>query len=90
MLFNIENSEVSESLEEKIVNCIMFVMVKCVFMNIDFMKLVDIIDLCMLESEILNFLDDGFIVVQLIGSEIDVEIDDECMCVFIDLGLEEF
>lgn len=26
----------------------------------------------------------------MIGSEIDVEIDDECMCVYVDLGLEEF
>ena len=41
------------------------------------------------ESETLNSLDDGFIVAQLIGSETDVETDDECTCVYIDSGSEE-
>jgi len=41
------------------------------------------------ESETSNSLDDGFIVAQLIGSETDVETDDECTCVYIDSGSEE-
>lgn len=89
MLPNTENSEVSESLEEKTVNCTTPVTVKCASTNTDPMKPADTTDLRMPESETLNSLDDGFIVAQLIGSETDVETDDECTCVFIDSGSEE-
>ena len=89
MLPNTENSEVSESLEEKTVNCTTPVTVKCVSTNTDLIEPSDTTGPRMPESETLNSLDDGFIVAQLIGSETDVETDDECTCVYVDSGSEE-
>lgn len=63
---------------------------KCVFMNIDIIEFVDLVYLCMFENSILNLEYDEYIVVELIGSEIDVEIFDECICIYIDLEFEEF
>ena len=89
MLRNTEKSEVSESLGEKTVNCTTSVTVKCVSTNTDPVEPADATGPRMPESETPNSLDDGFIVAQLIGSETDVETDDECTCVYVDSESEE-
>ena len=89
MLRNTEKGEGSESLGEKTINRTSPVTVKCVSTNTDPMDPADTTDPHMPESETLNFLEDGFIVAQLIGSETDVETDDECTCVYVDSGSEE-
>ena len=89
MLHNTEKSDVCESLGEKIINRTSPVTVKCASTNTDPMVPVDTKDLRMPGSTTSNSLDEGFIVAQLIGSETDVETDDECTCVYVDSGSEE-
>ncbi|KAL9955289.1 hypothetical protein ACROYT_G036591 [Oculina patagonica] len=81
---------VQKSSEEKSVNCTSPILVKCASTNTDPMEPVDTTDARMPESETLDSPDDDFIVAQLIGSETDNEIDDECTCVYVDSSSEEF
>lgn len=46
-------------------------------------------DARMLESEKLDSPDDDFIVAQMIGSETDNEMDEECTCIYVDSSAEE-
>ena len=91
MLYNMytDKSEVNESLGEKTINCTSPVTVKCASTNTDPMEPADTADPRMPDSETPNSLDEGFIVAQLIGSETDVETDDEYTCVYVDSGSEE-
>ena len=89
MLHNAVKSEVSESPGEKAINRTSPVTVKCASTNTDPMEPAGTTGPRMPGSETSNSLDDGFIVAQLIGSETDVETDNECTCVYVDSGSEE-
>lgn len=89
MLQKTEKNDVGESSQEKNINRVSPVTIKCASTNTDPMEPVDTTDPRMPESETSNSLDDGFIVAQLIGSETDVETDDECRCVYVDSRSEE-
>lgn len=89
MLHNTEKSDVCQSSGEKTITRTSPVAVKCASTNTDPMEPADTTDARMPGSETSNSLDDGFIVAQLIGSETDVETDDECTCVYVDSGSEE-
>ena len=64
--------------------------VKCASTNTDSMEPVDNTDLRKRNGEVNSFSED-FIVAQLLGSETDVENDEECICscVYVDLNCEE-
>lgn len=65
--------------------------VKCASTNTDPMEAADNTDAHIRENENVYFPDNHFIVAELLGSEADVEIDDECTCscVYVDSGSEE-
>lgn len=89
MLRNTEKSGVCQSSGEKTINRTSPVTVKCASTNTDPVETADTTDTRGPGSETLNSPDDGFIVAQLIGSETDVETDDECTCIYVDSGSEE-
>lgn len=82
-----EKGDANESSGEKTVNC--SIAVKCASTNTDPMEPVDTTDARMPENETLHSPDADFIVAQLISSETDNEIDDECTCVYVDSSSEE-
>ena len=90
ILHNTEKVVVSESAGEKTVNrATSHITVKCASTNTDPMEPVDNTDARMPENETVNSPHECFIVAELIGSETDVEMDDECTCVYVDSGSEE-
>ena len=89
MLHSTEKSNVCESVGEKTINRTSPVTVKCASTNTDPMEPVDTTDSRMPGCKTSNSLDEGFIVAQLIGSETNVETDDECTCVYVDSESEE-
>ena len=90
-LHNNEKENVTGSPVKKNLSQASPVEVKCASMNTDPMETADVSHMRIRENEEVNFSEDQFIVAQLLGSETDVENDDECTCnyVYVDSGSEE-
>lgn len=84
-----ENLENRSSVKKNL-NCAPFVEVKCASTNTDPIETADAIDARTRGSETANSSVDDFIVAQLLGSETDVENDDEstCSCIYVDSDSE--
>ena len=91
VLHNSEKENVTESPVKKHLSQASPVEVKCASTNTDPMEIADVSHMHMRENEEANFSEDHFIVAQLLGSETDVENDDECTCncVHVDSDSEE-
>lgn len=91
LLHNSEKENVTGIPVKKNLNQASPVEVKCASTNTDPMETADVSHMRMRENEEVNFSEDQFIVAQLLGSETDVDNDDECTCncVYVDSGSEE-
>lgn len=84
-----QNSGVNGSSARRTLNSTLQIKVKCASTNTDTIEFADLAYSCMLENSISNLEHDEYIVAELIGSETDVEIFDECTCTYIDSETEE-
>lgn len=89
ILHTTEKSGVNESSEERTLNRTSHIEVKCASTNTDYMESAEITHACMPENETIDFQSQDFIVAELIGSETDLEMDNECTCVYVDSDTEE-
>ena len=91
VLHNSEKENVTESPVKKNLSQVSPVEVKCASTNTDPIETADVSHMRMRENEEVDFSEDQFIVAQLLGSETDVENDDECTCncVYVDSDSEE-